>query len=70
MLKKPVIFFIRIYQWTISPLIGQVCRFHPTCSEYMVQSLQKHGFFKGLWLGIKRLSKCHPWHPGGSDPVP
>jgi uncharacterized protein len=69
-LKQIFIFFVRLYQWTISPLLGMTCRFHPSCSEYMIESLKKHGLVKGVWLGLKRLGKCHPWHPGGPDPVP
>lgn len=69
-LKQIFIFFVRLYQWTISPLLGMTCRFHPSCSEYMIESLKKHGVVKGVWLGLKRLGKCHPWHPGGPDPVP
>jgi putative membrane protein insertion efficiency factor len=59
---------IRVYQWTISPLLGPVCRFHPSCSRYMVESLRKHGLLRGLARGLRRLSKCHPWNPGGYDP--
>lgn len=64
-----IIFFIRIYQIAVSPLLGNCCRFHPTCSNYMIESLKKYGILKGLWMGIKRLCKCHPWHPGGHDPT-
>ncbi|MFB3904338.1 MAG: membrane protein insertion efficiency factor YidD [Acidobacteriota bacterium] len=61
---------IRVYQKVISPLLPRACRFHPSCSEYMCQAIQKFGVVKGSWLGIKRVSRCHPWHPGGFDPVP
>jgi len=54
----------------ISPLLGPACRFSPTCSEYMIQALKIHGFFRGLWLGIRRIGRCHPFNPGGFDPVP
>lgn len=64
------ILLIRLYQMTISPLLGICCRFHPTCSIYMIEALKIHGPLKGFWLGIKRLCKCHPWHPGGHDPHP
>ena len=59
---------IRIYQYTLSPLLGNACRFEPSCSRYMVDSLRKHGLFRGLARGLRRLSRCHPWHPGGYDP--
>jgi putative membrane protein insertion efficiency factor len=63
-----LIMMIRLYQVTLSPLLGPACRFEPTCSRYMVESLKKHGVFKGLSRGFRRLSKCHPWNPGGYDP--
>lgn len=59
---------IRIYQAAISPLLGPLCRFEPSCSRYMVEALQKYGLFKGLWKGVGRICRCHPWHPGGYDP--
>lgn len=68
MLKKLGIFLIKIYQ-KISALTPGVCRFYPTCSEYTKQAIEKYGFFKGCWLGLKRISKCHPLHPGGYDPL-
>jgi len=61
---------IRIYQKLISPLLGNHCRFHPTCSVYTYEAIDKYGFLKGTFLGSKRLLKCHPLHPGGEDPVP
>ncbi len=61
---------IRVYQWTISPLLGRNCRFHPTCSQYAVEAVQRFGAVRGSWLAIKRLGRCHPWHPGGFDPPP
>jgi uncharacterized protein len=61
---------IRIYQVTISPLLGDCCRFYPSCSAYCRAAIHKHGCFRGLTLGIIRLSKCHPFHPGGVDHVP
>ena len=59
---------IRVYQWTISPLLGPTCRFEPSCSLYMIESMRKYGPIRGLWKGIGRLLRCHPWHPGGYDP--
>ena len=61
---------IKLYQILLSPLIGPSCRFTPTCSNYAVEAINKHGPFKGFWLGIKRISKCHPWGDSGHDPVP
>lgn len=61
---------IRIYQWTISPVIGPVCRFTPTCSNYALQAIQKHGVSKGSWLAVKRVCRCNGRHLGGPDEVP
>jgi uncharacterized protein len=68
--KRIVIKVLRLYQLMISPLIGQCCRFYPTCSNYMIEAVETHGVCRGVWLGSKRLLKCHPLHPGGVDPVP
>ncbi len=64
------ILFVRLYQIALSPLKPASCRFYPTCSQYMIEAIQKYGAVKGLWLGTKRLLKCHPFHKGGYDPVP
>lgn len=69
-LASPFLLLIAIYQYIISPMIGPRCRFEPTCSNYAKHALIEHGVFTGLVLAIKRLSKCHPWHEGGYDPVP
>ncbi|ABL02743.1 protein of unknown function DUF37 [Candidatus Ruthia magnifica str. Cm (Calyptogena magnifica)] len=61
---------IKFYRLFISPLLGSNCRFQPTCSQYAYDVIQTHGFFKGLGLSLKRISKCHSWHDGGFDPVP
>lgn len=61
---------IRLYQVALSPFFGQQCRFHPTCSHYAIACIHKHGALSGSVLTIKRLARCHPWHAGGSDPVP
>ncbi|MCZ7557450.1 MAG: membrane protein insertion efficiency factor YidD [Bacteroidia bacterium] len=61
---------VRLYQSVISPLFPPSCRFYPTCSSYMIEALTKHGPFRGTWLGLRRISRCHPWNPGGYDPVP
>ena len=67
-LKILALFFIGIYQ-RISKYTPATCRFYPTCSEYTRQAIEKYGFWKGCWLGVKRISKCHPWHEGGYDPL-
>nr|WP_303652557.1 membrane protein insertion efficiency factor YidD [Paludisphaera mucosa] len=59
---------IRVYQVTISPLFGNACRFHPSCSRYMIESLRKYGLVVGVARGVRRVLRCHPWHPGGYDP--
>ncbi len=69
-LQKIVIFPIRLYQWTLSPLLGPTCRYQPTCSHYMVGAIREWGVLKGLWLGLKRIGRCHPWGGHGYDPVP
>jgi len=61
---------IRLYKAALSPFIGHCCRFFPTCSEYALEAVEKHGPWRGSWLALKRIGKCHPFHPGGSDPVP
>ncbi|HET8829275.1 MAG TPA: membrane protein insertion efficiency factor YidD [Pelobium sp.] len=61
---------IKIYQYLISPLLGSSCRFTPTCSQYGVEAIKKHGAFKGGWLTVKRIARCHPWGNHGHDPVP
>jgi putative membrane protein insertion efficiency factor len=65
-----IILPVRFYQYFISPLLGQRCRFKPTCSHYMIEAVQEWGALKGGWLGLKRIAKCHPWGPWGYDPVP
>ena len=69
-MKQLFLVLLRFYQYAISPMLGPKCRFYPSCSEYMVEALEKHGFIRGLWLGLTRILRCHPWHPGGFDPVP
>jgi uncharacterized protein len=61
---------IRLYQLTLSPFIGRSCRFYPTCSNYALEAIHTHGTLRGSWLALRRLSKCHPFHPGGYDPPP
>lgn len=69
-MKPLLLALIRFYQYVISPLLGRRCRFFPTCSEYAAEAVHKHGACKGAGLALKRLSRCHPWNPGGFDPVP
>lgn len=69
-LNSLLIGLIRVYQLLLSPLLGGSCRFTPTCSQYGIEALRKHGPFKGLWLTLKRLARCHPWGGHGHDPVP
>jgi putative membrane protein insertion efficiency factor len=77
-MKKIALQLITIYQKTISPdhgplssmIKGQTCRFYPTCSEYTHTSIERYGILRGCWMGIKRISRCHPWNDGGYDPVP
>jgi putative membrane protein insertion efficiency factor len=70
MLNKIFIAMIRFYQMCISPMLGPHCRFSPTCSQYALEAIQTHGAIKGLYLAVRRISKCHPFHTGGHDPVP
>jgi hypothetical protein len=61
---------IRVYQLTLSPLLGPACRFYPSCSEYAIQAITRHGPLRGMWYALRRLLRCHPFHQGGFDPVP
>jgi len=70
MLKKLFIFPIRVYQLTLSPLLGAHCRHTPSCSQYSIEAIQEWGVIKGTWLGAKRIARCHPWGTSGFDPVP
>lgn len=70
LLVRMLVLPIRFYQRFISPLFPPACRFTPTCSQYAVEALQKHGLLKGLWLAVRRLLRCHPWGGSGYDPVP
>ncbi len=68
--RKVSLFFIRIYQVVFSPLFGTRCRFHPSCSAYTYEAIEKHGLLRGILLGGRRILRCHPFHEGGIDPVP
>jgi putative membrane protein insertion efficiency factor len=69
-LRWTLIGFLRAYRLVISPLYGQVCRYHPSCSAYALEAVTLHGSLRGTWLAVRRLSRCHPWAAGGYDPVP
>ncbi|MFZ0482270.1 MAG: membrane protein insertion efficiency factor YidD [Desulfobacterales bacterium] len=66
----PALILIRAYQFVLSPILAPACRFYPTCSEYAYQSILRYGLLKGFLLALKRILRCHPFHPGGIDPVP
>jgi putative membrane protein insertion efficiency factor len=70
MIKSFLKIIIKFYQYTISPIIGPRCRYLPSCSNYALEAIDKHGVTKGMFLSIKRISKCHPWGKSGHDPVP
>jgi hypothetical protein len=69
-MKQVLLVLIKLYQWCLSPFFGGQCRFYPSCSAYAAEAIDTHGALKGTWLAILRLLRCHPWHPGGVDPVP
>jgi putative membrane protein insertion efficiency factor len=64
-----IIWPIKLYQYLLSPYLGSCCRFYPTCSNYALEAVQRYGVFKGTWLAIKRIARCHPWSPGGYNPA-
>jgi uncharacterized protein len=69
-MKTLLLYLLRGYQYALSPFLGPSCRFYPTCSNYAIEAVREHGAAHGALLAAKRLCKCHPWHPGGVDPVP
>jgi hypothetical protein len=69
-MRAALTFLIRVYQLAISPLLGSNCRFYPTCSCYAADAIHYHGALRGIYLAVRRISRCHPWNPGGYDPVP
>lgn len=69
-LALPLLLLIRFYQRWVSPALGERCRFAPSCSHYAAEALRAHGLLRGSWLAVRRIGRCHPWNPGGYDPVP
>jgi uncharacterized protein len=69
-MKTLSLLLLRGYQYGIRPLLGANCRFYPSCSEYAYEAVERHGALKGAWLALRRIGRCHPYHPGGFDPVP
>jgi len=69
-MKYVLMFLVRAYQLLVRPVLPPTCRFSPSCSQYSLEAISKHGALKGLWLTIKRVIRCNPWNPGGYDPVP
>lgn len=68
MIARVVVAVLRFYQRGISPMLGNNCRFQPTCSQYAIEAIEKYGVLRGCWRGVKRICRCHPYHPGGFDP--
>lgn len=69
-MRTLLIGLVRLYQWAVSPLLGPRCRFHPSCSCYAIEALERHGAARGSWLAARRIARCHPLNEGGIDPVP
>ncbi len=69
-MKRLLLFLLSLYRRFVSPLLGPRCRFTPSCSQYAVDAVRTHGAARGSWLAVKRIGRCHPFHPGGEDPVP
>jgi putative membrane protein insertion efficiency factor len=69
-MKALLLWMLRGYQYALRPLLGANCRFYPSCSDYACTAIERHGALKGAWLALRRVARCHPYHPGGVDPVP
>lgn len=69
-MRRLVVLLLKFYRLAISPFLGRNCRFHPSCSAYAIEAVERHGVLRGGWLGLRRILRCHPWNPGGYDPVP
>jgi putative membrane protein insertion efficiency factor len=69
-MKRVLLAFVAAYRLLLSPFLGTNCRFYPSCSAYASEAIETHGALRGAWLAVRRILKCHPWHPGGFDPVP
>jgi len=69
-MRRILIALIRAYQWLLSPFLGNNCRYHPSCSQYAAEAIEIHGPLRGFGMALRRITRCHPWHEGGYDPVP
>ncbi|MDY6988664.1 MAG: membrane protein insertion efficiency factor YidD [Thermodesulfobacteriota bacterium] len=69
-MRLVLLVLIRAYQYILSPILAPACRFYPTCSQYAFEAVERHGAFRGSWMAVRRILRCHPYHPGGFDPVP
>ncbi|MCE5394381.1 MAG: membrane protein insertion efficiency factor YidD [Acidithiobacillus sp.] len=69
-MRRLLVALIHGYQYLLSPFLGNNCRYHPSCSHYACEAIERYGVLRGSWMGIKRIARCHPFHPGGYDPVP